>query len=194
MANKQIDWGTIRVEYESGADSIRGLASKHGITDAGIRKKAKKEGWEIGAGCKEHIDKKVKHMTELKKLDEKEAMMPAATRIEIQRQVVDRVAIINTLSNLQGDILENLLGHINHDRRIQADPDAPIDPQQYGKAKIAQDVLSQARKNYLGDETLLEAAEGGGKKDDDWLVAIPAMESKRLGIGRSPEEPDEIEG
>lgn len=40
-----IDWPRIELEYLAGEDSIREIADRHEISDAAIRKRAKKEGW-----------------------------------------------------------------------------------------------------------------------------------------------------
>lgn len=40
-----IDWPRIEIEYLAGEDSIREIADRHEISDAAIRKRAKKEGW-----------------------------------------------------------------------------------------------------------------------------------------------------
>lgn len=46
MPKKQpSDWSAIEAAYTLGTASIRQIARDHGVTDAAIRKKAKKEGW-----------------------------------------------------------------------------------------------------------------------------------------------------
>lgn len=40
-----IDWPRIEIEYLAGEDSIREIADRHEISDAAIRKRAKKDGW-----------------------------------------------------------------------------------------------------------------------------------------------------
>lgn len=40
-----IDWVRIEIEYLAGEDSIREIADRHEISDAAIRKRAKKHGW-----------------------------------------------------------------------------------------------------------------------------------------------------
>ncbi len=43
---KQPDWEAIESAYRAGSLSIRTIADQHGISDAAIRKHAKKHGWE----------------------------------------------------------------------------------------------------------------------------------------------------
>lgn len=42
---KQVDWATVRREYELGRASVRQIADRHGISDTTIRKKAKEKSW-----------------------------------------------------------------------------------------------------------------------------------------------------
>jgi hypothetical protein len=49
MSDKKsaIDWVSIRKEYEAGTQSIRAIAKWYKISDAAIRKQAKKHGWKV---------------------------------------------------------------------------------------------------------------------------------------------------
>jgi hypothetical protein len=44
-SRSSIDWGRIEIEYLAGEDSIREIADRHEISDAAIRKRAKRDGW-----------------------------------------------------------------------------------------------------------------------------------------------------
>lgn len=43
--DKQIDWAAVRADFRAGQLSNRVIAERHGCSEAGIRKKAKEEGW-----------------------------------------------------------------------------------------------------------------------------------------------------
>ena len=45
MARAAVDWERIEADYSAGVKSIREIARENGITDAGIRDRAKKAGW-----------------------------------------------------------------------------------------------------------------------------------------------------
>lgn len=49
MSDKKsaIDWASIRKEFEAGKQSIRAIAKWYKISDAAIRKQAKKHGWKV---------------------------------------------------------------------------------------------------------------------------------------------------
>lgn len=42
---RKCDWSEVEAEYLAGIDSIRKIASRHGIAEASIRRKAKEGGW-----------------------------------------------------------------------------------------------------------------------------------------------------
>ncbi|WP_175683848.1 hypothetical protein [Burkholderia cenocepacia] len=45
MAGKNVDWIAIEGAYRAGVDSLRTIAGAHGLSEAAIRKAAKKNGW-----------------------------------------------------------------------------------------------------------------------------------------------------
>lgn len=45
MAAKNVDWIAIEGAYRAGVDSLRTIAGAHGLSEAAIRKTAKKNGW-----------------------------------------------------------------------------------------------------------------------------------------------------
>ncbi|WP_257765095.1 hypothetical protein [Burkholderia glumae] len=50
MAGKSVDWLAIEGAYLAGVESVRTIASAHGISEAMIRKKAKQLGWSRDPG------------------------------------------------------------------------------------------------------------------------------------------------
>lgn len=188
-------WAAVRVAYEGSAESIRSIARSYKVTDTAIHKKAKAEGWSRDGHTKKHIDGKVKALVEVQKYDEAEKAMPVAMRMQVNKQVMDRVQAIDFFSKAQNGLVEQLLGYLEHDRKIIDNPDSPIDPSKFGKAKIAQDIISAAKKNVLGDTPLMDAIEGKDKPDgdDDWIAVIPASEAKRLGKGKKTLAGDSVD-
>ena len=43
--SKTIDWERIEIDYRKGVMTLREMASQHGLTEGGIRKRAKTRGW-----------------------------------------------------------------------------------------------------------------------------------------------------
>ncbi len=175
------DWDSIKVEYESGTDSIRSIASDHGISASAITQKAKKLGWERGGALGDHVTRKTHALVTLNACEQAEFEMSPRVRSAVQRQVLDRVSAIEKLSTMQSSLLRQLQGYLDHDAKIKNDPREPISAEQYGKAKLAQDVLKAAKAVMVGDMPLIDQAEMGEKGgEDDWVVAIPESEAKRL--------------
>lgn len=175
------DWDSIKVAFESGTDSIRTIAADHGITDSAIHQKAKKLGWSRDGELNSHVQKKTHALVTLNACEQAEFEMSPRLRSAVQRQVLDRVSAIEKLSTMQSSLLRQLQGYLDHDAKIKSDPREPISAEQYGKAKLAQDVLKAAKAVMVGDMPLIDQAEMGEKGgEDDWVVAIPASEAKRL--------------
>lgn len=43
--NKPIDWARVEMDFTAGAESIRAIARRYGISEVSIRRRAKKYGW-----------------------------------------------------------------------------------------------------------------------------------------------------
>jgi transposase-like protein len=43
--NKPIDWARVEMDFTAGAESIRAIARRYGITEVSIRRRAKRHGW-----------------------------------------------------------------------------------------------------------------------------------------------------
>lgn len=175
------DWDSIKVAYEAGPESIRTIASDHGISASSIVQKAKKLGWQRNGDIGEHVAKKTNALVTLHACEKAEFEMSPRLRSAVQRQVLDRVAAIEKLSTMQSSLLRQLQGYLDHDAKIKHDPREPISAEHYGKAKLAQDVLKAAKAVMVGDMPLIDQAEMGEKEgEDNWVVAIPESEAKRL--------------
>lgn len=45
MARKTIDWESVEIQYRAGIRSLKDIGSEFGVSDAGIVKRAKRDGW-----------------------------------------------------------------------------------------------------------------------------------------------------
>jgi hypothetical protein len=48
MARKVIDWEAVEIQYQAGVRSLKDIGVEFGVSDAGIIKRAKNEGWTRG--------------------------------------------------------------------------------------------------------------------------------------------------
>jgi hypothetical protein len=177
-----VEWDKIRVDYESSAISIRKLATNYGITDGAIRQKAKSLGWTRKGSLDKHIEKKAKAVMAVQAIEAEEQHMPIVTRMAVQQKVLERVSTMNLIASMQTGILDRLQGLIDHDAKVQLEHGEEVNPNAYGKAKIANDIIKDAKKTMLGDAPIIDMNEDLGKSDEseEWVVVIPAQEKKRL--------------
>ena len=176
------NWDQIRIEYETSHASIRSIAGQFGVSDTAIRQKAKSLGWTRKGSLDKHIEKKAKAVMAVQAIEAEEQHMPIVTRMAVQQKVLERVGTMNLIASMQTGLLDRLQGLIDHDAKVQLEHGEEVNPNAYGKAKIASDIIKDAKKTMLGDAPLVDMNEDLGKSDesDEWVVVIPAQEKKRL--------------
>lgn len=83
MSDKKsaIDWVSIRKDYEAGTQSIRAIAKWYKISDAAIRKQAKKHGWKVA---------NQKESSQAKPSANRPAETPASTEVTKVEEVISR--------------------------------------------------------------------------------------------------------
>jgi hypothetical protein len=179
------DWDSIKKDYELSSDSIREVAKKHGISDKAIRNKAKELKWRRIKDMEDHIEAKATGIAKVRELvrKEKECGLSADFIARIDEKTNARVALIEQYSIANNRIVNRLLGMLSHDSHFEQDADKPFDPSEYGKIKLASDVLTASKKNMLGDASLMDLKDATEiEKEDDmqWAIAIPAAEKLRV--------------
>lgn len=105
-------WLEIRADYEVRHTSNRELASKHGVTEAAIRKKAKQQGW-IKEGSSHLVDKKTNIIKELHDLSSQSSQLSSHHLAAIDDEVSftlqnnSDLQLIQNRINLMVDQVEN---------------------------------------------------------------------------------------
>lgn len=51
---KDIDWNAVELEYRAGIKSLKAIGNEFGVSDAGILKRAKRDGWERDLSARRH--------------------------------------------------------------------------------------------------------------------------------------------
>jgi hypothetical protein len=99
---KQIDWEAIEREYRAGQLSIREIARQNDISDASIRKKAKKEGWE------RDLSEKIRQKTnnELVRIEVRDQMRTSNTREIIEEAAARGVEVVRSHRKMISRLLE----------------------------------------------------------------------------------------
>ncbi len=98
-----IDWEAIEREYRAGQLSVREIARSHDVTDAGIRKRAKHEGWS-------------RDLTEKVRQAAKDAVVRNAVRGELSREPADEAETVQTFASRGARAIE---GHLARAERLK---------------------------------------------------------------------------
>ncbi len=118
---KVIDWESVELEYRAGVKSLKVIGSDHGVSDAGILKRAKRDGWErdLNAKIRAKADAKVSadavsaEVSALTKIAEKEiveanaelqARIRREQRVDITRSRTLVMALLTELEEQTGNI------------------------------------------------------------------------------------------
>lgn len=92
---KQLDWESIELEYRAGIRSLKAIGAQFGVTDAGIIKRAKRDGWE------RDLKARIQAATEAKLA---ELAIPVSPEVSAAR-LVSEMEIVDANSNTQIDVI-----------------------------------------------------------------------------------------
>ena len=143
MAN----WQAVHNDYRAGALSIRALAAKHGVSEGGIRYRARTEGWQ------RDLSEHVKHATACKLLRSEsthlDAALPADDATIVSNAASENVALIlehrqaiarwRAISNRLADALERQA--FNLDAKGQGDEGQTFEQLMKSVAPLTDDEL-----------------------------------------------------
>jgi len=101
-----VQWDLVEVDYRAGILSLRVIGAKYGVSDAGILKKAKKEGWtrDLGAKIREKAAQKV-------------SAAAVSKPVSIQTAAYER-ELVEANATLQSDIILAHRQDIQRSRRL----------------------------------------------------------------------------
>ena len=90
-----IDWNAVELEYRAGIRSLRAIGEQFGVTDAGIIKRAKRDGWE------RDLKARIQAATEAKLA---ELAIPVSPEVSAAK-LVSETEIVNANSATQVDVI-----------------------------------------------------------------------------------------
>ena len=105
---KQIDWEAVELEYRAGIRSLKAIGSQFGVTDAGIIKRAKRDGWErdLKARIQAATEAKLIAYEEEQRRAKIQAEELAVEQAEVSaRREVSEVEIVDANSDTQLDVI-----------------------------------------------------------------------------------------
>ena len=172
-------WEEIKVLYMIGDESIRAIARDFGLTDGAIRRRAKRYGWQRSAEMCAHIEERAHLEHKLEEIKAKEAVFPEIVKNEIDMKVLNRKDALAKFSHIQGMLFEDVWEMWRHDNKVKPVVGEEHESSRYGKAKVVQDVMTQAKKNMIGDAPILPD-EKEGQGDEVLVIPVPQAEAERV--------------
>lgn len=187
MARKNIDWEAVGRDYRAGVKSLRVMGAEHGVSNPGILKHAKEQGWvrDLGAKVRSKAEEKVSksvvstEVTAANQIAEKDV-------IEANAEVVSRI-ILSHRTDIQRS--RRLAMRLLDELEQQTDGRSLIDQLRYlvldqeGKSAKERDALLK-KVLTLGNRTMTM------KTLADTLRGLVAMEREAFGINDKSTEED----
>ncbi|MES2942912.1 MAG: hypothetical protein V4772_08590 [Pseudomonadota bacterium] len=178
---KPADWAQIEADYRAGVKTLRQLASEHGLTEGGIRKRAKKEDWErdLAAKIRERADALVRKDA-VRSQERKTLCVPEKTIVEANAeiQVVVRrgqKADITRARKIVMSMLEEL--------ELSCGPENAAMLAEFGEIMREPDERGQDKRAELYSKLTSLSGRAKTMKDlGDSLKSLVALEREAFGI------------
>lgn len=204
MAEKQakpvVDWERIEVEYRAGVMSLREIASKHGITEGAIRKKAKRQDWPRDLAAKVRARAEALVRKDAVRNEVRRESNSERETVEIEAQVQARVEITQRKDIVRGRTLVRALlaeleaqtGSIEAFERLGELMQSPDDNGQDKLRDAYQKVigfsgrvsnvkaLTEAQKNLVAMERLVFKLDDPDAGQDQTKILSDAERASRL--------------
>lgn len=195
---KVVDWDAVETHYRAGIRSLADIGAEFGVSDAGIIKRAKRDGWtrNLLAKIQAKADAKVSAATVSAEVSA-EAKLTEKLTIEVEANVQARVRLahradVGKARTLAMSLLAELEHQTGNQDLYQQLAELLIDPE---------DDSSEAAKKRARDrmEAFQRAMSLGGRtktmKDlADTLKTLVALEREAYGIDKSTPDDDEGSG
>jgi hypothetical protein len=109
--SKDIDWGNVELHYRAGIRSLKSIGGEYGVTDAGIIRRAQKEGWvrDLRDRIKAKTEEKLQKLNSPEKLVSEELVVESNANAQVQVSVENRGDIqrhLNLVYNLLAELEE----------------------------------------------------------------------------------------
>jgi len=182
-ARKEIDWEAVEMLYRAGTSSLKEIGAKYGVSDAGIIKRAKRDGWERDLKAK--IQAKAEAKVSASMVSAEVSARKALTEQAIIEHVSDTVAGvrikhqagIGRASRLAMALLEELEHETGNAELFE----------ELGELLRAPDDKGQDKRNDLYMKVISSAGRiDSMKKLADTLKVLVAMEREAYGIKDEP--------
>lgn len=187
MAKKIIDWEAIGRDYRAGVKSLRVLEAEHGVSNVGIHKHAKAQGWVRDLAAKVRS-----------KAEEKVSKSVVSAEVSAANQMAEKDVVEANAELISGIILAHRTD-IQRSRRLAMRLLDELEQQTDGRSLIDQLrylVLDQEGKSAKERDALLKKVLSLGSRTmtmktlSDSLRGLIALEREAFGINGQPTEED----
>ena len=107
---KDIDWQSVELQYRAGIKTLAAIGSEFGISDAGIIKRAKRDGWtrDLKVRIKAATEAKLAELASPERLASEELVVSANANLQVETVKRQR-ASIDKLSGLSEKLTDELI-------------------------------------------------------------------------------------
>jgi len=181
-----VDWERIECAYRVARQSLRGIAAEHSITEAAIRKRAKRDGWERDLNAKvrataDALVRKALVRSEVRKKSATELEIVAANAITQAEMRLSHRADLSRGRALVAKLFTELEATTDNKDLFEAIGEALFQPDKGGRD----------RKNELYEAVLAMPGRVKVLKDlTETLATLIGKEREAMGINPGPGEED----
>lgn len=187
MAKQIIDWEAVGRDYRAGVKSLRVMATEHGVSNVGIHKHAKAEGWvrDIAAKVRSRADEKVSKSV-------------VSAEVSAANQMAEK-EVVEANAELISSIILSHRKDIQRTRKLAMRLLDELEQQTDGRSLIDQLrylILDQEGKSAKERDALIRKVMSLGNRSAtmktlaDTLRGLVALEREAFGIGGAPSEED----
>jgi hypothetical protein len=182
---KAIEWDLVEIDYRAGIKSLKAIGAEYGVSDAGILKKARREGWvrDLGAKIRAKAEAQVS---------------AAAVSAEVSAQTAQRERqVVEANATLQSNIILAHRTDIQRSRRLTMQLLDELEHQsehaalyrELGELLAAPDERGQDKRLDLFNKAMsLPSRTGTMKALADSLKILIALERQAFGIDERENE------
>lgn len=180
---KKVDWEAVEIQYRAGIRSLKDIGSEFGVSDAGILKRAKRDGWvrDLKSKIRAKADAKVSASLVSGEVSAKTKVAEAAV-IEAESTVQARIRLTHRTDIARArSLVMSLLGE------VEAQTD---DPELFDRlGELVVDTGSDAESRLLDAYRRVISTPGridGMKKLADALKTLITLEREAYGLADEP--------
>jgi hypothetical protein len=182
MASKRIDWEALEIQYRAGIRSLKDIGAEFGVSDAGILKRAKRDGWtrDLKAKIQAKADAKVSASLVSGEVSALTRLAEAAV-IEAESTVQARIRLAHRkdISRARNVSLD-LLAELEHET---ANPELF---EELGELLRSEDDKAQDKRNDIYRRVISSAGRiDSMKKLADTLKTLIGLEREAYGLANA---------